>query len=78
MEELDHAVLAFDSYPIEFGTLVSKIVKGIVKIISRNVKRKINSLDAMQYRVKRTMLTGRQYCIRSCHSSVATNTREEQ
>ena len=40
------------------GTLDFKIVKGIVKIISLNFKRKTHSIDEMRYREERTILTG--------------------
>ena len=71
MEDLDHSGFAFDTNPMEFEALDSKMVKDVVKTILHNLKRKIKLLDERLYREKRTTFTGRQLCIRSSHSSIS-------
>ena len=59
MDELDHFGVAFGTSSMEFGTLDSKIVQGIVKINPREFRKKIDVLDERQYGERDTILTGR-------------------
>ena len=60
MEELDYPRFVFDKHQLEFETLESNIVEGIVKITPAEFKRKINVLEETQHKNKCPMVTGRQ------------------
>ena len=45
VDELDHPGFAFGTNQVEFDTLNSKILKGIVKMIPHEFRRKVDLLD---------------------------------
>ena len=60
LDDLEPSGFASDDNQRECETLVSKIVKGIAKIIPKELGRKIDLLVEKYYTEKRTVLTGRQ------------------
>ena len=77
MDDLEHSGFASDDNQMEFGTLDSKIVSGLVKIIPQEFRRMVDLLNENSSKKSVQCLQADQLCTRSSHNSMSSKLSDD-